>query len=380
MLGDNILWGCVLTIASLSVLFLAAWRALQHDRIDYSDDPANNAFVDVDAVIHRPWVDHRGNFNVKELDSEESWLESDKLTRAQTIMAQHYLKGGRREGTVFNVCSGYEDQVREASLELLDMIVKYYSQYHSSRRVADREGDLVRNHCTGTVHDLQQTHPLIICRLISGEDCVLMLRDKTNPSLHILAAAVICYPDDWLLEHKIGLPLSAIHYPVHSMNTSGETRERHALPAASPMLRIMEKFFDELYQEGSQEKKRIFKRFNYTFQSHDCQTNRFDFWLSWLAVRAIDILLRDSVYLRTERQTLRLLPASQAVAFLVKTKVTPLGEAISTQAQAVELAQALRQQHGRENSGKGRFKSRVMRYLSRRFELLEEVVNDRKSE
>lgn len=359
----------VLVGALLGALILSAWRALKEDVVDYSDssDRALNPFADVDPVVHYPWIDHRGNFNVKDLPDEAQWLETDRLTRAQTLLAQRYLlcppSLGGRQGAVFRVCVGYEDKVREASLELLDAIVGHFSLYHSDRKVVSRDGDAITNHITGSVYSLQTTHPLVVCRLVSGEDCVIMLKDRSDPARHILAGAVICFPDDWLLEEKIGLPLSAIHYPVRSMNTAGESSESHSVPAASPMLRIMERFFDDMYTS-----KKIFKRFNYTFQSHECHTNRFDGWLSWLAVQAID-LLSTRTSLRTERQTLRLLRASGAVAFLVRTKVTPLGAAIRSRAQAVELAAALGQLHAGENSGKGRYRRRALRFLSRTFDL-----------
>ena len=128
----------------------------------------------------------------------------------------------------------------------------------------------------------------------------MICNNNVSPSIHILAGAVLLFPDDWSLEEKLGEPLAAIHYPVVVLNTARETAQNHAVPSRSTIIRAMEFFFDKLYREhaetmdmqddasaaGSADTSHvkasttptahnIYCRYNWVFQHHPHMSNRF---------------------------------------------------------------------------------------------------------
>lgn len=138
-----------------------------------------------------------------------------------------------------------------------------------------------------------------IGRLVA-EDFCLLLPDASSGEYR-LVAAVLCFPSRWLLSEKLGRPLTPIHDPVPEYAT-------HLAPRVN-------RIFETLRPE------RPLVRVNWSVhptpelflpQSEGQKTAPF----------GAD---RDTrFFLRTERQTLVRLPRTRAVAFGIKTSVTPV--------------------------------------------------------
>jgi dimethylamine monooxygenase subunit A len=165
------------------------------------------------------------------------------------------------------------------------------------------------------------THEERFCALTAigrlvPEDFCLLVPDPASGEYR-LVAAVLCFPSRWLLAEKLGRPLTPIHTPVPDY--------------AGTLSRRVNRVFEALLPD------RPLVRVNWTVQP------------------TAELFLPQSeavkggpagpgtpgpFYLRTERQTLVRLPRTGAVAFGIKTSVTPV-ERLSPPV-AAGLAQALR--------------------------------------
>ena len=362
---------------------------------------SSSSSLSVPLIIHRPHEFSRGYLNIHRIE-EKDWLVLNKNVAFDMGNFRDYFKCP----FTFMVLPGYEHQVFVAAIEVLDLIIVYLNNHHGG--YVSKNGDIVCNHATGEQWvvstdekniscDLSQKsfHPLIVSRSLIGEDLVIMIRnsDVSPSSVHILAGAVLLFPDDWNLEEKLGEPLAAIHYPVVVLNTARETAQSHAVPSRSTILRAMEFFFDKLYREHSEmmdtsaaaceedttrAHKNIYGRYNWTFQHHPHMPNRFhgplvhvkdtltcmvltlmgDDRKKEMALRAFlrELFVRLinrirawpwvrlpplEVKYRSERQTLRLLPRSHCVLFTIHTQVTPLSELVDSSERARLLEEAV---------------------------------------
>jgi len=321
-------------------------------------------------TIHLPWKRLPGGYINIQTKDEREWLEIDSLLPRQLYMMNRALIAASNslepDGRVFAIHPEYEEGVWGASFELLHQIVSNLTIFfpgvitlsdegaEAQHMISGHRWNISREKCGKILGEgnLIRVHPLMIARQLIGDDIAIMMR--SSEGLHVLAAAIISFPDEWKLEEKLGLPLAAIHYPVNVLNTAQESMENHTVPSNSPLIRSMEYFFNSMYE--TENKKKIFERFNWTFQQHPYLTNRFDDICSCLSenlqkflsnrlifgphlearfrnllrlyiVNAANFFRRWfnlpqlETYLRSERQTLRVLPNSNAVAFLIRTQV-----------------------------------------------------------
>ena len=367
------------------------YRFNDNDNHNHKNKTIDSIFMK-NPVVHRPWLGNngkKGSLNLSEIPENE-WLEFDRHTKRIMNLCEIEMK---RSKSTFVIAKGYEDRVLDASLELLDTVINHVDK--NMKSYITRQNNIIKNEITNEVYDISKKHPLVVVRLIIGEDCVLMMKNKEN--IHVLAAAVIVFPDNWKLEEKIGLPLAAIHYPVNALNTANESMKLFTNPSSSPVIRAMEYFFDKLYSNSNSV---IYSRFNWAFQNHDNLTNRFyDIWsvygehLRELACKGLndtselyirtfirELLSKASLFfmnpkkchilLRTERQTLKLLPSSSTVAFLVRTLVTPLEEVVNNHNDAIALRDALLYDVPiNDNSSKGEFRNEIITYLSEKYQI-----------
>jgi len=179
------------------------------------------------------------------------------------------------------------------------------------------------------------------------------------------------------------------------------TEASHTYPSSSVYMRTMERFFDRMYEEGP---KNIHNRFNWAFQAHPYMSNRSEGWMAIIkeavgsAVTRITAsvgiqelpvrvylrekftsvanfvriyllnLPRSELYLRTENQTLRLLPRSRLVLFTIRTRVTPMHEAIVTPEQAQRLRDALCSAvYRNDNRSRREYRDEVLSWLGRKY-------------
>lgn len=132
--------------------------------------------------------------------------------------------------------------------------------------------------------------------------CVLQAERAEGP--YCLTAAALGFPTDWRLDEKMGLPLTAIHAPIHGY--------------AEQLASGVDHFF------GSLAAGPIFGRTNWfvvasdewRYLPADAQETRFSHVTAENA--------GDTLFVRCERQTLRRLPQTGAILFTIGIAVEPL--------------------------------------------------------
>lgn len=148
-----------------------------------------------------------------------------------------------------------------------------------------------------------------------ADDLVVMLPDQRGR--YRLVAASLCSPSDWRLEEKLGLTMAEVHGPIPRLNTEiGEQIDR---------------FFARLPSD------RAVQRFNWSIVPHPNYLSR-DHW---------DVSDEtDELWYRAERQSLRRLPETGAIAFTIRVHICNLkslaafDSALESLWQAVEAAPA----------------------------------------
>lgn len=153
-----------------------------------------------------------------------------------------------------------------------------------------------------------------IGRLVAEDFCVLMPDAASGE--YRLAAAVLCFPSRWLLSEKLGRPLTPIHTPVPGYQGDLARRVNRVFEALRPE-RPLQRVNWSVHPNPE-----LFLPQGESFKSADLEPEpgaRF--------------------FLRTERQTLVRLPRTGAVAFGIKTSVTPVDHLAP--AVAAGLARAL---------------------------------------
>ena len=151
----------------------------------------------------------------------------------------------------------------------------------------------------GTSADIADANrpPLQRAALLLPDDLCLMQRDRDG---YRLTAACVCSPSYWHLADKIGQPLAGIHAPVPTLNEKlGAT---------------MAQFFERLPNEL------VFERRNWLIHRDDepfHQTSE-----QWPAA---DALVAATLYMRSERQTLRRLDET-SIVFTIRVTCRRLSE------------------------------------------------------
>jgi hypothetical protein len=110
-----------------------------------------------------------------------------------------------------------------------------------------------------------------------------------------LVAASVCSPSDWRLEEKLGATMAEVHGPIPRLNDEiGDQIDR---------------FFTRLPTD------RLIQRFNWSLMPHPDLMSR-DEW-------QVDPA-SDRLWYRAERQSLRRLPRSGAIAFTIRVHICEL--------------------------------------------------------
>jgi hypothetical protein len=160
-------------------------------------------------------------------------------------------------------------------------------------------------------------HPIDAAGRLAQEDvCIL----EPFPEGYVLTAGSVCFPSRWRLRDKLGRPLLSIHAPVPGYaETIGVPTDATLarLRVDKPVWRLNWSLLDDptLYQptgHGSSP----------SLPSGD---------------------VGRSVWLRVERQTLRRMPATQAIVFTIRTVVATLADAVGAGCErATAMATTLR--------------------------------------
>jgi hypothetical protein len=225
-----------------------------------------------------------------------AWLLRDDLASSEMALRRRLL--AEQRGLVF-ACTPVAEA---AASETADLIGRWHVDRDGS---ADPSGG--------------ETHPLARAGMQVQEDLCIMVHH--HGAWH-LEGAVLCFPSMWSLAEKMGRPTSEIHAPVaHYAEELGQR---------------VDTFFDRLALD-----KLVHRR----------NVSLWPACLLWVPTPSIPATLWDRppaeagvpiLWVRSERQTLRRLPASGAILFTIRVQMAPLAVLARRPDRARDLAAWLR--------------------------------------
>lgn len=217
------------------------------------------------------------------------WLRVDVAYAAQLAEKARLIAADRAR--VIAVLPGAEEAVEE----LLDTVLAELA----ARGDFAVAGDAVTRP-DGMCVRVDRADPLLTLSRLVQED--LCLHQKRGDE-HVLTAALLCFPAAWTLAEKIGRPLTAIHRPV----------DRYDADIAARVQRM----FDMVAADRPLWRANLL-RYDLPdlFQPHTEASPR-------------PVGSPQSAYIRSERQTIRRLPDTDAVVFSIHTTVVANGDGIA---------------------------------------------------
>ena len=230
---------------------------------------------------HTPYRNGDGGVKVGlEPIEEANWLEIDNLFDSEIKLKKKLYESNYKE------IHQELDLSLKSQYELLEMLKTHLNQYHPSHKITRTESST----------------PLKNAALLVQEDLVLMLPAEEK---YFLGAASLCAPSNWSLKEKFNGSLIELHKDVPSYEKKIGNRVNN--------------LFNKLPDE------RIFQRFNWSIYE---EATLFQ------PVRSKSLVERsktitdknagDRLFIRVERQTIRRLPKTKAIAFTIRVHVDPL--------------------------------------------------------
>ncbi len=219
-----------------------------------------------------PWL----SMGLSRVDSNR-WLLPDEH-RVRELAERHRLLADHHDD-VFSASPDSEHAGREA----LSLIRAWFAEHRPD---------------IGLPRDPAGVHPLEAAGRLVQEDLCLMLR---HGDVHHLDAACLCFPSHWRLADKIGRPTAEVHGPVPGY--------------AEELGPRVDRYLDRL-RPGSGAERR-------NWSVHEAP----DLFAPWPGEpRQLEVGdVATGLWLRSERQTLRRLPDTDAVLFTIRVQQVPLG-------------------------------------------------------
>jgi hypothetical protein len=280
----------------------------------------------------------------------EDWIQLDNhYPKYHADKAKRIVERGSK-------CYGTAPEAYPAALELLQELVDYLpSRYPSLYKRTDNG---IMNLWSGESFDITERplseDPMCMAGRLVQDDLALMI-EKPDGEYYLLAGSILL-AGFWRLEDKFGMRMSDIH-------TSGDVPQFKEKLESSMM-----KFFSRL---GCEE---LYARNNYFIQVDDSLAWSWSIGgedssgLSWQTAeknRAI-----EHHWFRSERQSLRRLPKTGAIAFTIRTYFHPITEIAQEDYVPGRLASAIRS-WGDDVSrykGKERYEEVLLEYLDKEHE------------
>jgi hypothetical protein len=259
--------------------------------------------------VHTPYDGSSKLFAIglKPLEVSE-WIDADE--RLAKNLAEKERLAAERWDEVFAAEAGTDAAQAEVLALLIDHLPARFPQMYR------REGDAMI--VAGRRISLDATPALWTAARLVQEDLVLMRRGETGWRL---AAASLSFPSSWTLREKFGKPIHEVHAPVPGFGHGTRNAE------------LIARMFDNMRPETP------VIRWNWSvygdaelFHPHNSPARRFG-----AGERA------ENVFLRVERQTLRLLPESRDILFAIRIIVDPLEE-LERHSDAARIATVLIEQ------------------------------------
>ena len=250
---------------------------------------------------YRPWSGAAEKFSMTMGISRMPWhdwlLLDNKYVEEQKLRS--YLLDHKHEG-VTQALPGSE----EACAEVLECVVVFLTKRYPNLFSYTNEKTHVHNSVTNRTFKIVPPYdipPLEVAAQLAMDLNILIQGAGPDPEQHYLIASYSMAPAGWYLQERIGWPLYKIHGPV---------------PLWEDKLRkSVEKFFGRLRVDEP------VVRHNFFVQMTDVLFQQEPF-----ASERPQSLSIDDVRIRHERQTLRRLPKTGAILFMVRTYMMPITE------------------------------------------------------
>ena len=231
---------------------------------------------------------------------EASWLCTDDAFTDQMALRDRLI--ANKQGDVYRCLP----EATAAAGECLDHVLatlKENPEYHIDATQVTRPD--------GVTVTLQRADPLLTIGRLIQEDICLMLPGAQE---HVLGGAILCFPASWTLSQKIGRPLMRIHKPVSKYTDDVGRRVQRLFDAVrveTPMWRANAHLHDspDLFAPRLEDPEH--------------------------APRSA-----APPYLRSERQTLKRLPESNAVVFAIHTWMVAIDDLTEEQRNTLDAVAA----------------------------------------
>ncbi len=254
--------------------------------MDGTGSPAERWFDEIDLDPARTWL----RMGTRQLGSRP-WLVFDEHRAAELALKRHLCAA--RHDEVFAAEAGSAEAGEQAGHEVLELV----------RAACRAEGLDPGRHPLDRAdrHPLDRAdrHPLDRAGRLVQEDLCLLRRDRSG---WVLAAGSLCFPTRWRLGDKLGRSLTAVHAPVEGYQAELASRVETMLDRLDDRIVWRRNWF--VHPDG-----RLF------------QPDRPIGGDPVVPARSCG----DGLFLRSERQTLRRLPASTWILFTIRIQHAPLG-------------------------------------------------------
>ena len=230
---------------------------------------------------HTPYRNGDGGVKVGlEPIEEADWLEIDNLFDSEIELKKKLYESYYKE------IHQELDLSLKSQQELLEMLKTHLNQYHPNHKFTTTE----------------TSAPLKNASLMVQEDLVLMLPKEEK---YFLGAASLCAPSNWSLKEKFNGSLLELHKDVPSYEREIGNRVNNLFNKL-PNDRIFQRFNWSIYEEATLFQPAKSKSF---VERSKTITNK---------------NAGDRLFIRVERQTIRRLPETKAIAFTIRVHVDPL--------------------------------------------------------
>lgn len=244
--------------------------------------------------------------------SLDEWIEIDETFTRYLDLKREQLQRNFTEWVI-----GLPD-TENAQQELLNMLLEHLPQHFPKHY--QRRGMAIANLKTGETWNSQDfaALPIDLAGRLVQEDLCLIFPTGDD---YILGAASVCFPLKWRLKDKIGRSVACIHAPVPGYESKLKQPANH--------------YFDRLRPDAPG------YRFNWTVIGTS------DLTILPERVSQTQNFTPDNIgknfWIRVERQTLRRLPKTNAIAFSIRTYIYPLSLLEKYPQAAFGLSQAILQ-------------------------------------
>ncbi len=239
------------------------------------------------APPHLPHLEHDGIlFMGLTRIAPDAWIEADR-DFPRYLQHKHQQRTLRGDGVYRSHPDSLPAQQELAAMLRAHLLSEHADDYHEV-------GGQLHYAPTGQALATVGAEPLWDASLWIGDDVLLMQERK---GVYHLTAASLCSPSSWSLAEKFNQPIRTIHDPIPGFH-----------PALSDKI-------DRVF--GFLQAEHPVIRYNWSLQADDT--------LAWYPDRQRPPVAADTaLYYRCERQSLRRLPETGALAFTVKVYVHPL--------------------------------------------------------